>query len=738
MKRATRVILGLIAMTAVLVRSAGAGGAGIGAQSMGGAAKDNTSRAKWAAPAPDWTVAWYSGGNEADQLSEDHHFVAEEAKLAFEGGSWDIGGRTYVGYSRLYGPGQYGSSSYTSGYGFSSSRYLDNGHGGRDLVPIIDLTVNADGFLGPPVAGKKPRWWSGSFAKDPIIFRQPDFLDVPPVTDMFFSIELRSVHTSGGRVELHSWYETATSTTELVTLTLDPTGVAVSGVDPSVSFVLRDSMGQAPPQDTDPRIDANQLRIALLGQMVGDSLGTPFIFYAVLQNTTVPTIPFDASPLRTESALSGDALAKFHIDLAAYSGAGAGSRVVMPFSNVAIPPDPVSYVIVPDRAPIVDLAFDPSGPFVDDDVALYEHSPAGWMLRTIWNWNAGTARSFVPTPGVERYALVGCGNQYPIPFHVTFPLNVHPPTPMIPATMPDFALGAVDHQQNPFSPMPGIPFGSAPPIFVNPGLGTLTVPRLLGEDHWQYLPIQYNFQPDPTRPWLYLGNNPAFGLAQPTFLTLHLDGLFDAFGNPIANLPIEVDLLQGPNQQFLMGNAHYDPNGKVVFPPVNLGTLLPQPFTIIIGVPGGPVPQGAMQRVTTSGLRAASTLGAASTQILPGYFSMNGVVVSNGITTVTGVGDTPVPGAPTTLTLEAIAPNPCRDRAQLAFSTVRSERVRVGVYDLAGREVRALLDQTLAAGRHEVTWDGRGRAQERVNPGVYFVRVRQGADEAMRKITMVR
>jgi hypothetical protein len=60
-------------------------------------------------------------------------------------------------------------------------------------------------------------------------------------------------------------------------------------------------------------------------------------------------------------------------------------------------------------------------------------------------------------------------------------------------------------------------------------------------------------------------------------------------------------------------------------------------------------------------------------------------------------------------------------------STVRlgiahAGRVRVNIYDVAGRRVRALADRVFPAGEHELRWDGTDDAGNKVGRGVYFVR----------------
>jgi hypothetical protein len=79
---------------------------------------------------------------------------------------------------------------------------------------------------------------------------------------------------------------------------------------------------------------------------------------------------------------------------------------------------------------------------------------------------------------------------------------------------------------------------------------------------------------------------------------------------------------------------------------------------------------------------------------------------------------------PTTISF-SIAPNPARN-ARVTFALPTRDRVRIGVYDLAGRQRAVLADGEYPAGTHTVTWDGRGTDGELVNSGVYFYKLRVG------------
>ena len=53
-------------------------------------------------------------------------------------------------------------------------------------------------------------------------------------------------------------------------------------------------------------------------------------------------------------------------------------------------------------------------------------------------------------------------------------------------------------------------------------------------------------------------------------------------------------------------------------------------------------------------------------------------------------------------------------------------RVRLGIYDVAGRRVRSLLDDPLPTGTFRVTWDGRDQSGATAHSGVYFARMSGG------------
>jgi flagellar hook assembly protein FlgD len=62
----------------------------------------------------------------------------------------------------------------------------------------------------------------------------------------------------------------------------------------------------------------------------------------------------------------------------------------------------------------------------------------------------------------------------------------------------------------------------------------------------------------------------------------------------------------------------------------------------------------------------------------------------------------------------------------------------MSVIDSSGRRVRTYPQRTLAAGSHQLDWDGRDQGGQLVASGVYFVRLNIGSELATRKVTLLR
>jgi bacillopeptidase F len=80
----------------------------------------------------------------------------------------------------------------------------------------------------------------------------------------------------------------------------------------------------------------------------------------------------------------------------------------------------------------------------------------------------------------------------------------------------------------------------------------------------------------------------------------------------------------------------------------------------------------------------------------------------------------------------------CKSTAEITFSLAGDAHVSLVVYDVAGQEVRTLVNETMPAGTRTLIWDGTNDNGERVSSGVYFYRIIAGEDVATDKMMLMR
>ena len=107
---------------------------------------------------------------------------------------------------------------------------------------------------------------------------------------------------------------------------------------------------------------------------------------------------------------------------------------------------------------------------------------------------------------------------------------------------------------------------------------------------------------------------------------------------------------------------------------------------------------------------------------------------------VVRIGD-PVAAPPATpRSRELIAvPNPFNPRTELRFESTEPERIRLEVFDLAGRAIDTLYDGHIEPGPFRLTWDALDRNGRRLSSGVYLARLTTSAGfTAITRLVLVR
>lgn len=94
-------------------------------------------------------------------------------------------------------------------------------------------------------------------------------------------------------------------------------------------------------------------------------------------------------------------------------------------------------------------------------------------------------------------------------------------------------------------------------------------------------------------------------------------------------------------------------------------------------------------------------------------------------------------GTPAFSMLDA-APNPFDAETLVRWNLSQSSRVRVDVYDVAGRRVTTLVDEIRPAGPGDARWKGSDGAGRPIAAGVYFARMSAAGETRTKRIVLVR
>ena len=89
-------------------------------------------------------------------------------------------------------------------------------------------------------------------------------------------------------------------------------------------------------------------------------------------------------------------------------------------------------------------------------------------------------------------------------------------------------------------------------------------------------------------------------------------------------------------------------------------------------------------------------------------------------------------------TLYQSFPNPLNASATIGFDMRRHGRVRLGIYDSLGREVRRLVDEERPAGYHTVSWGGVDNDGHSAATGVYISRLQVGTEVYTERLLLLR
>ena len=83
-------------------------------------------------------------------------------------------------------------------------------------------------------------------------------------------------------------------------------------------------------------------------------------------------------------------------------------------------------------------------------------------------------------------------------------------------------------------------------------------------------------------------------------------------------------------------------------------------------------------------------------------------------------------------------PNPFNPVTNIAFSLAKYSLVDLKIVDINGRQIRQLLKNDFAAGRHGVNWNGTNDLGVAVGSGIYFIILLAEGKVMNQKLSLIR
>ena len=87
--------------------------------------------------------------------------------------------------------------------------------------------------------------------------------------------------------------------------------------------------------------------------------------------------------------------------------------------------------------------------------------------------------------------------------------------------------------------------------------------------------------------------------------------------------------------------------------------------------------------------------------------------------------------------LFSVTPNPFIGSTTIRYSLPTESPVKMEVYDVVGRRVKTLRIFLEEAGEKEVEWDGRDERGQRLNTGIYFIRMETFGFQSVQKVILL-
>ena len=93
---------------------------------------------------------------------------------------------------------------------------------------------------------------------------------------------------------------------------------------------------------------------------------------------------------------------------------------------------------------------------------------------------------------------------------------------------------------------------------------------------------------------------------------------------------------------------------------------------------------------------------------------------------------------PTTFALYQNHPNPFNPITTIRYDLPEEAHVSITIYDITGREVKRLINQSAPAGRYSVNWNGTNLWGKQIASGMYFYRMETPGFQSVKKLIFLK
>ena len=93
---------------------------------------------------------------------------------------------------------------------------------------------------------------------------------------------------------------------------------------------------------------------------------------------------------------------------------------------------------------------------------------------------------------------------------------------------------------------------------------------------------------------------------------------------------------------------------------------------------------------------------------------------------------------PMDFALHANYPNPFNPTTSIKYDLPENAVVSIMIYDIMGREIRHLVNETQSAGFKAIMWDGTNNYGQQVGTGMYLYQIKAGSFVQTRKMLLMK